>query len=95
MVELKEALTLDEQIERLITIHKLVITDKSSAKDILKKVNYYRLSAYGIGLKNKNNPEEYIDGITLEHIYRLYCYRTVRNPTSSTNFKSSCVKIWS
>ena len=74
MVELKEALTLDEQIERLITIHKLVITDKSSAKDILKKVNYYRLSAYGIGLKNKNNPEEYIDGITLEHIYRLYCF---------------------
>ena len=46
MVELKEALTLDEQIERLITIHKLVITDKSSAKDILKKVNYYRLSDY-------------------------------------------------
>ena len=41
------------------------------AFEILKKVNYYRLSAYGIGLKQKDDKERYVDGISLEHIYRL------------------------
>lgn len=74
MGDLKEALTYDEQIERLINVHKLVIIDENAAKDILKKVNYYRLSGYGLGLMNPENREEYIDGVTLESIYRLYCF---------------------
>lgn len=47
---------------------------EDSALKILEKVNYYRLSAYGIGLKKDANSEEYRDDITLEHIFCLYCF---------------------
>lgn len=72
MIELKPALTYDEQIDRLKSVHNLSIADDVAALEILKRVNYYRLSAYGIGLSQKDDKEKYIDGITLEHIYRLY-----------------------
>lgn len=71
---LKPALSYNQQIERLKTVHNLTISDEKSALQILEKVNYYRLSAYGIGLKKNSNPEEYRDDITLEHIFRLYCF---------------------
>lgn len=66
---LKPALTYNQQIERLKVIHKLTISDDALALRILAQVNYYRLSAYGIGLKKASNPEEYRDDITLEHIF--------------------------
>lgn len=71
---LKPALTFEQQIERLKTVHNLTIMHEDSALKILEKVNYYRLSAYGIGLKKSTNSEEYRDDITLEHIFRLYCF---------------------
>ncbi len=71
-MELKPALDYEEQIERLITVHNLNIPDKEAAISILKRVNYYRLSGYGIGLRKTDNPEEYLDGISLNQIYRLY-----------------------
>ena len=72
MVDLKPALTYDEQIEWLKSFHNLEIADDAIALEILKKVNYYRLSGYGIGLAKKDDKEKYNDGISLEHIYRLY-----------------------
>ena len=51
-MELKPALTYDEQIIKLIDDHNLKVPNKNFAEEILKKVNYYRLSGYGIGLKN-------------------------------------------
>lgn len=71
---LKPALTYEQQIDRLKTVHKLTISDEAAALRILEKVNYYRLSAYGIGLKKASNSEEYRDDITLEHVFRLYCF---------------------
>ena len=44
------------------------------AKDILSRVNYYRLSAYGIGLQRKDDRERYLEGTTLDTVYRLYCF---------------------
>ena len=73
-MELKKALTVEEQIERLKTVHNLTIDNDDEAAEILKTVNYYRLSAYGIGLKKEDNLEEYTDGITLNDIYRLYLF---------------------
>ena len=73
MPTLKKALTYEQQVTRL-TEHNLIITDRESAIAILKKVNYYRLSAYGIGLAKSGDKEQYIDGITIESIYRLYCF---------------------
>lgn len=71
-MRLKPALTYEEQIERLIRVHNLTLLSKPSAISILKQVNYYRLSGYGIGLKKADHKEEYRDGISLEHLYRLY-----------------------
>lgn len=77
MAELKKALTYDEQIDRLKTVHNLTISDNAVALEILNKVNYYRLSAYGLGLTKKEDKEQYVDGITLEHIYRLYQFDSI------------------
>ena len=77
MEALKPALTYQEQIDRLKTVHNLRITDETDALDILQKVNYYRLSAYGLGLKKAENREIYLDGITLDHIFRLYMFDSV------------------
>ncbi len=77
MPQLKPALTYIQQIDRLKKVHNLSITDDAAALEILKKVNYYRLSAYGLGLYKKDNKEEYIDGISLEHIYRLYEFDSI------------------
>lgn len=71
-MKLKPALTYEGQIARLINVHNLDIPNKEDAISILKCVNYYRLSGYGIGLKKADNPEEYLDGTSLEQIYRLY-----------------------
>lgn len=71
---LKPALTYEQQINRLVQVHNLSIINPDSARKILEKVNYYRLSAYGIGLKKKGDPERYQDGVTLNRIFRLYCF---------------------
>ena len=73
-MDLKPALSYEEQVDRLIDYHKLGVRDKGSAIEILKVVNYYRLSGYGVGLKQKDNPECFIGGTTLEHIFALYCF---------------------
>lgn len=73
-MELKQPLTYEQQIDRCINYHNLIISDRNKAKEILKKVNYYRLSAYGIGLKKKDDSEKYVDGVSLEQIYRIYCF---------------------
>ena len=51
-MDLKPALTYEQQIIKLKKDHNLKIGNVELAKEILQKVNYYRLSGYGIGLKN-------------------------------------------
>ena len=72
MKPLKQPKTYDEQIEILIEKHGLIIKDKNYAKTILSRVNYYRLSAYGIGLREPENKDRYTEGATLEQLYNLY-----------------------
>lgn len=62
------------QIERLIDRHGLVIEDWEAAEEILKTVHYYRLSVYGIGLKQATDKEKFVSGVSLEHLYRLYTF---------------------
>ena len=69
---LKPALTYEEQLTRLKDEHNLLIDDDDKAIGILKQVNYYRLSGYGLGLTKPDDKEKYVEGITLEHIFRLY-----------------------
>lgn len=40
----------------------------------MQKVNYYRLSGYGIGLKKHGNPENFFDNFTIEDLFKLYCF---------------------
>ena len=71
MEELKKPLSYEEQVSNLILQHNITIQDKTEAIHILKSVGYYRLSAYGIGLKNPDS-EAYIDGTSINTLYRLY-----------------------
>lgn len=71
IMPLKSPKTYDEQIRNLQENHGLVINDPVKAKEILKTVNYYRLSAYGIDLLDKKT-DKYRDGTSLEQIYSLY-----------------------
>lgn len=68
MEQLKPPSTYAEQIE-ILKERNLIVNDESFAKDVLSRVNYYRLSAYGLGLHENN---QYKDGITFDRIYRLY-----------------------
>lgn len=74
MVALKRPRTYAGQLSRLKDDHNLCIADDQAAIDILRRVNYYRLSAYGLGLTQPDDKERYRDGITIEHIYRLYVF---------------------
>lgn len=73
-MKLKPALTYDQQIAKLVNGHHLKISDTKFAEKILMRVNYYRLSGYGIGLKKPNNGEYYQDTITIEQLFNLYCF---------------------
>lgn len=73
-MKLKPALTYDQQIAKLVNDHHLKISDTKFAEKILMKINYYRLSGYGIKLKNPNNREYYQDTITIEQLFNLYCF---------------------
>lgn len=72
VMELKPALTYEQQILRLRNTHNLTIEDEDRAIEILKRVTYYRLTGYGLGQTKPLNKEEYVDGTTLEQIYQLY-----------------------
>lgn len=77
MVSVKCPLSYSEQIERLKNFHKMKIEDDNQAKEILQKINYYRLSGYGIGLLSSSNKDEYREGISLQHLFRLYKFDSV------------------
>lgn len=68
---LKPALTYQDQISRLLS-RGLIINDISYAEKALQCTNYYRLSAYSIGLINENN--QFLDGVTIEQLYNLYLF---------------------
>ena len=72
MKPLKTPQDYDGQIKRLVEKHGLIVEDNKAAKDILSNVNYYRLSAYGIGLKLGDDPERYQEGVTLDHLFHLH-----------------------
>lgn len=83
-MDLKPALTYEQQIIKLKKDHNLKIGDVELAKEILKKVNYYRLSGYGIGLKKRTNKEHYRDSVTMEGLFNLYCF--------DSQFKNNLIK---
>ena len=69
---LKQPLPYEGQIDKLKTKHGLLIDDEAKAITVLKQVNYYRLSAYGISLREPGNKDRYIAGTRFEQLYALY-----------------------
>lgn len=72
MKEVKQPLDLEAQIDRLQNFHKLIIGKREDAKTILRRINYYRLSGYGLGLQKTENHDEFQRGITLNDLYQLH-----------------------
>lgn len=50
----------------------MVISDREKAKDILKKVNYYRFTGYALQFRKDPSGSDYIEGTTFETVYHLY-----------------------
>ena len=76
MVEQGTTIKRFEEIEDLITILKdrgCIISDVSSARETLSKINYYRFIAYLCPFKDKKSIEEkYLPKTTFEKIVRLH-----------------------
>ncbi len=68
-MNVKEPKTYDEQLKLLIN-KGCEISDKSTAIDILKRINYYRLSAYFLPFKLQD--DTYKTGTSLETVYGIY-----------------------
>jgi abortive infection bacteriophage resistance protein len=64
----KPATTFEEQVN-IFRKRGLIITNEQQAIHILSRVNYYRLSAYTLSLKNG---DIYNKGVTFNDLYRLY-----------------------
>lgn len=65
---LKSPATFEEQI-KILEKRGLVIDDEDVAFQTLQRISYYRLSAYGLGLKNN---DQFHTGVTFTQIHALY-----------------------
>ena len=56
-MDLKKPLTFDEQLDKLAS-HGIIISDREKAKDILKRVNYYRFTGYALQFRQDHTRSE-------------------------------------
>lgn len=68
----KPARSYEEQARRMLDVHNLSVGNVDRARHILSTVNYYRLTTYGKHLRRADDPERFIDGVTLDVLYDLY-----------------------
>lgn len=69
--KIKRPTTFQEQIE-LYRKRELHIEDSEYAENILQRINYYRLTAYGLTLKNPLVEDEYVAGSSFNKMLSLY-----------------------
>ena len=70
-MDLKKPLTFYEQLDKLI-VHGMIVADREKAKDILKRVNYYRFTGYALQFRQEPSGSNYIEGTIFETVYHLY-----------------------
>lgn len=70
--ELKPALSYSEQVQMLQEKHNLIIDNTVRAAGVLKRINYYRLCAYGLTFLDPNDNDKYVDGTTFSDLFALY-----------------------
>lgn len=69
--KIKPPTTFKEQVE-LYKGRNLHVEDSEYAENILQRVNYYRLTAYGLTLKDPLNKDQYMDGASFNKMLALY-----------------------
>ena len=74
-MNLKEPLTYEEQLNRLIEHGLSVDKDKTDYYlDVLEKINYYRFTGYALQFRIGENDSDFIDGTSFEQIYDIYLF---------------------
>lgn len=69
IMKTKKAVSVEEQLEK-IKSRGCTVSDEECAKQILSRINYYRLSAYFLHFKKEKN--KYIGSVSFEKVYRIY-----------------------
>ncbi len=69
--QLKVPKTYEEQVS-ILKERGLHIDNEQKAIEVLKRINYYRLTAYGLTLKTSDKANQFKSGISFEHILKLY-----------------------
>ncbi|MBW8347885.1 Abi family protein [Bacillus sp. IITD106] len=67
----KVAKTFEEQLI-ILQNRGVLVEDSECAINTLQRVNYYRLVAYGLTLKNSSNSDTYMEGTTFSKLVSLY-----------------------
>lgn len=70
-MNLKKPATFDEQI-CILEKHGISINNCNYAKDILKFVNYYRLTGYALQFRVSENESLYTGNISFDDVYNIY-----------------------
>lgn len=70
-VRIKQAKTYDEQLN-ILKNRGIEIPDAHVAMSTLKRINYYRLTAYGLTLKDPEQQDHYLPGTTFDRLIALY-----------------------
>lgn len=70
-IRIKEAKTFEEQLD-ILRRKGLEVENPSEAIFTLSRINYYRLIAYGLTLKDPNQPNKYRPGTTFNQLVALY-----------------------
>lgn len=68
-MEVKKATTFIEQLEK-IKKRGCIVGDETFALQVLKRINYYRFTAYFLPFKNKD--DTYLCNTTFDKVYRIY-----------------------
>lgn len=70
-IHIKEPKTYEQQLQ-ILRERNLVIDDTNDALSFLKRVNYYRFSAYGLTLKQDDNKDLFQDGVSFFQMKMIY-----------------------
>lgn len=62
-----------EQIEELQN-HNIEVPDVTKAEQVLREINYYRLSGYALQFRKSSNDSDCIDGTTFDSICDIYTF---------------------
>lgn len=68
---LKKPIGFHEQIQKLIS-HGIIVKEEDHAEEILKSINYYRLTGYALQFRKSPDNSDCIEGTTLKQILRIY-----------------------